>query len=258
MPRSACCSCPLPPGAHLERDHGERHMHDKQNRRQVEQDRADRQLIERAAAHLRRQAILAAYASLEEDVAAGGEAAAVCRDDGSRCGRCTTRCSTRCAPRSCSARVHRTHADRARAHRRGGGERVAARPVGAGARGPGRPAGRQGVAGGLPVPRPEALLRLAADRQSGANVKVVQARLRHASATTTSDCYGHLLARLRRSHQVRRGSGPGGSCGLPADSGGDRSEVVAGQSRVDLTRRSTERTRTGAGAGAAGRSRSCA
>ena len=66
-------------------------MHDKQNRRQVEQDRADRQVIERAAAHLRRQAILAAHASLEEDVAAGGEAAAVCRDDGSRCGRCTTR-----------------------------------------------------------------------------------------------------------------------------------------------------------------------
>jgi integrase len=30
---------------------------------------------------------------------------------------------------------------------------------------------------------------------SGANVKVVQARLRHASATTTLDCYGHLLAR---------------------------------------------------------------
>jgi integrase len=27
---------------------------------------------------------------------------------------------------------------------------------------------------------------------SGANVKVVQARLRHASATTTLDCYGHL------------------------------------------------------------------
>lgn len=27
---------------------------------------------------------------------------------------------------------------------------------------------------------------------SGANVKVVQAKLRHASATTTLDCYGHL------------------------------------------------------------------
>ncbi len=27
---------------------------------------------------------------------------------------------------------------------------------------------------------------------SGADVKIVQARLRHASATTTLDCYGHL------------------------------------------------------------------
>lgn len=51
---------------------------------------------------------------------------------------------------------------------------------------------RRGTAGGLPVPRSTpyfASLLIAA----GHNVKVVQAGLRHASATTTLDTYGHLF-----------------------------------------------------------------
>jgi hypothetical protein len=140
-------------------------------------------VIERAAAHLRHQAILAANASHEEDVAAGGEAAGVCRDDGSRCGRCTTRCPTRCAPRSCSARSPAYGSRRWLL-----GPWVLERAVRAA-----RPAVK-----GLPagfrfhdLKHDLASLLIA----SGANVKVVQARLRHASATTTLDCYGHLLAR---------------------------------------------------------------
>jgi integrase len=52
---------------------------------------------------------------------------------------------------------------------------------------------------------------------SGADVKVVQARLRHASAKTTLDTYGHLWPRRRRVHTGRRWCGNGGSCGLVAD-----------------------------------------
>jgi integrase len=53
---------------------------------------------------------------------------------------------------------------------------------------------------------------------SGADVKVAQARLRHASAKTTLDTYWHGL---RRQHTSRHRSGDGGSCreagGLSAD-----------------------------------------
>jgi hypothetical protein len=40
-------------------------VHDERDRRRVAQDRADRQLIEQAAAQLRRGAILAGYAGME-------------------------------------------------------------------------------------------------------------------------------------------------------------------------------------------------
>ena len=50
----------FPPGAHQERNHGERHMPDEHDRSGIEVDRADRQVIEQAAAQLRHGAIPAA------------------------------------------------------------------------------------------------------------------------------------------------------------------------------------------------------
>ena len=50
----------FPPGAHQERNHGERHMPDEHDRSGIEVDRADRQVIEQAAAQLRHGAIRAA------------------------------------------------------------------------------------------------------------------------------------------------------------------------------------------------------
>ena len=54
---------------------------------------------------------------------------------------------------------------------------------------------------------------------SGADVKVVQARLRHASAKTTLDTYGHLWPDADESARGRRRCGAGGSCGLMRTSG---------------------------------------
>ena len=56
-------SWPASPGAQ-ERDHGERHMPDEHDRGGIEVDRADRQVIEQAAAQLREGAIRAGYAGL--------------------------------------------------------------------------------------------------------------------------------------------------------------------------------------------------
>jgi integrase len=50
----------------------------------------------------------------------------------------------------------------------------------------------EGLPAGFRYHGPAALLRKSAHRV-GDNVKVVQARLRHASATTTLDTYGHLF-----------------------------------------------------------------
>jgi hypothetical protein len=55
----------FPPSAHQERDDGERHVQE-QDRRRLEQDRADRQVIEQAAAQLRHGAIVAGYAGLPD------------------------------------------------------------------------------------------------------------------------------------------------------------------------------------------------
>jgi len=49
---------------------------------------------------------------------------------------------------------------------------------------------------------------------SGSDLKVVQARFRHASAKTTLAVYGPTLARRRRVRTSRRRRGAGGSCGL--------------------------------------------
>ena len=64
---------------------------------------------------------------------------------------------------------------------------------------------------------------------SGANVKVVQARLRHASARTTLDTYGHLWPDADEATRtaveavlVARADFLRTSCGLPADFGDDR------------------------------------
>ena len=55
---------------------------------------------------------------------------------------------------------------------------------------------------------------------SGSDVRVVQARLRHASAKTTLDTYGHLWPDTDDSqHTSRHRCGDGGSCGLSADCG---------------------------------------
>jgi hypothetical protein len=54
----------FPLSADREGDRGEQHVHDEQDRRGVGQDRADRQLIEQAAATLRTGAIRAGYAGL--------------------------------------------------------------------------------------------------------------------------------------------------------------------------------------------------
>jgi hypothetical protein len=66
-----CWFSPLPPGAHQERD-GERHLPDEYDRRQIDVDRADRAVIEQAAAQLRQGAILAGYAGLEHKELAFG------------------------------------------------------------------------------------------------------------------------------------------------------------------------------------------
>lgn len=52
---------------------------------------------------------------------------------------------------------------------------------------------------------------------SGADVKVVQARLRHASAKTTLDTYGHLWPDADESTRAAVGAGADGSCGPVAD-----------------------------------------
>ena len=66
------------------------------------------------------------------------------------------------------------------------------------------------------VPRPAALLRSLLIA-SGADVKVVQARLRHASAKTTLDTYGHLWPDADESARRAVGCRAGRSCGLSAD-----------------------------------------
>jgi hypothetical protein len=55
----------FPLGAHQERDRGERHMPDEHDRSGIDVDRADRALIEQAAARLRQGAIRAGYAGME-------------------------------------------------------------------------------------------------------------------------------------------------------------------------------------------------
>jgi len=56
---------------------------------------------------------------------------------------------------------------------------------------------------------------------SGADVKVVQARLRHASAKTTLDCYGHMFGDPDDSTRAAIGAvladRSATSCGLSAD-----------------------------------------
>jgi integrase len=54
---------------------------------------------------------------------------------------------------------------------------------------------------------------------SGADVKVVQARLRHASAVSTLDICGHPWPDTDDSTRAAI-AGDGGSCGLSADCGG--------------------------------------
>ena len=94
---------------------------------------------------------------------------------------------------------------------------------------------------------------------SGADVKVVQARLRHASAKTTLDTYGHLWPDADESARAAVGAVLAAradslrTSGRPRLTNVRRSEAIVG-SRC----RSTARTRAGAGAGGSGRSRWCA
>jgi integrase len=101
------------------------------------------------------------------------------------------------------------------------GVRLAARPVGVGASRPHRARRCRRAAGRVPVPRPEALLRLVVDRQRGER----QGGPGPAPARLGEHDAGHLqpsVAGLRRVDQDRDRGGPGRSCGLSADSGGDR------------------------------------
>ena len=59
----------FPPDAHHERDYGERRMPDEQERHRIAVDRADRALIEQAAAQLRTGAIRAGEIAPPADVA---------------------------------------------------------------------------------------------------------------------------------------------------------------------------------------------
>jgi hypothetical protein len=116
---------------------------------------------------------------------------------------------------------------------------------------------RRGAAGGLPVPGPPARHHLASFLiASGADVNVVQARVRHASAKakTTHDTYGHLWP-----DPVRRGcclGGPGRFCGLCADSGRDALMFYQVSAPVRVSNRNTARTRAGVGGGGSGPARS--
>src|ERR1700722_3359408 len=75
---------------------------------------------------------------------------------------------------------------------------------------------------------------------SGCDVKTVQARMRHSSAKTTLDVYGHMWP--ERDETTRTGG-----------RNGPNSSETAGQRVSWLTRRSKARTRTGAaGSGPAG------
>jgi integrase len=87
---------------------------------------------------------------------------------------------------------------------------------------------------------------------SGSNVKIVQARLRHASAATTLDTYGHLWPDSDGSTRAAVES-------VFADRADKRKIVIMSvqvTAPARATRRSTGRTRRGAGAAATGRSRS--
>jgi hypothetical protein len=92
---------------------------------------------------------------------------------------------------------------------------------------------------------------------AGLDVKVVQARLRHASATTTLNVYGHLWPDSDESSRATV------AVALAAREDRSRQErwsadVSAGQPTGELRCRSTSRTRAGAAGSESGRPRSCA
>ncbi len=86
---------------------------------------------------------------------------------------------------------------------------------------------------------------------SGADVKVVQARLRHATAKTTLDTYGHLWPDRDESTRATVDAVLQERHSALADSlrtSRERSDVLAGQSYAPLSSRSTARIRAGAAA----------
>jgi integrase len=54
---------------------------------------------------------------------------------------------------------------------------------------------------------------------SGADVKLVRARMRHTSAKTTLDTYAHMWPDSGASTRTAVEAGLRGSCGLPAEGG---------------------------------------
>ncbi|WP_457254152.1 tyrosine-type recombinase/integrase [Pedococcus sp. P5_B7] len=94
---------------------------------------------------------------------------------------------------------------------------------------------------------------------AGLDVKVVQARLQHASPMTTLNTYGHAWPNADES---ARAAGDGSAGGLGGRSLVPRSDVAVPSvrylARSSLRYRSTSRTRAGAGGSGSGRPRSCA
>ena len=89
----------------------------------------------------------------------------------------------------------------------------------------------------------------------GCDVKVGQARLRHANATTTLNTYGHLAGQRREHPQCHRERSALCPRRVPER---PLTCVSAVQGAIGIRCRSTFRTRAGAGGSGSGRPRSCA
>src|SRR5215471_10334146 len=89
----------------------------------------------------------------------------------------------------------------------------------------------------------------------GADVKTVQARLRHASAKTTLDTYGHIWPDRDESTRAAVDAVLSAYRTEQRQNSATSDPETAGQRRVSVRRRSRARTRAGAGGAGSGRVR---